>query len=336
MTKRMAGSTKGRLSLILVIFSLLLTACKIPAPATEQVPKVAPQVLFTAAAQTAQARQTGALVGLSTPTPTLSPSTQMPLPTPTSPVVAAVILPTGDPAATGDKAEFVQDVNVPDGTAFKPNEPFIKTWRLRNSGASAWTPDYALVFASGELMGGAPAMPMPREVLPGETVDLSVNLLAPPVPSAETYQGFWKLRNANGQVFGVGASGQDAFWVTITVSGPLAASTGTPVTGGSIVTTAMLALETPDFSGACPHIFAFTAELTLSQPATITYVMEAGSQDSGELKLPPPATSNLDAGTHMVRYELAFAQDIDGWARLHVTAPESVYSNQVNFSLTCE
>jgi hypothetical protein len=322
----------------LLALVLLLAGCKIPAPEVVQATKEDPQRIITAAAQTAQARRQPVIDDISTITPSAATATTVPTPSPSAPAAATVFLSTTAPGSTaGDQAEFVKDLNVPDGTAFKPNEPFIKTWRLRNTGENSWSTDYALVFAGGELMSGPPAIPIPREVLPGETIDLSVNLVAPSVPaSSGTYQGFWKLRNAAGQTFGVGPDGGNPFWVTIAISGSLTELTGTPVTGASIVTGLILKLDEPSFSGACPHTFKFTAAVSLSQAATITYVLEAGAQDGSELKLPPPATSNLDAGTHTVVYELVFSQNLAGWARLHVTSPESVYSNQVNFTITCQ
>ncbi|MBC7228016.1 MAG: hypothetical protein H5T61_12435, partial [Thermoflexales bacterium] len=46
-------------------------------------------------------------------------------------------------------ARWVADVTVPDNTAFAPGIPFVKTWRVRNSGTCAWEPGTKLVFISG-------------------------------------------------------------------------------------------------------------------------------------------------------------------------------------------
>ena len=53
-----------------------------------------------------------------------------------------------------DWAQFVADVTVPDGTTFAANQTFTKTWRLKNIGFCTWTTSYALVFDSGNSMGG--------------------------------------------------------------------------------------------------------------------------------------------------------------------------------------
>jgi hypothetical protein len=109
----------------------------------------------------------------------------------------------------------VQDVTVPDGTTFLPNQSFTKTWRLRNTGTCTWNSDYDLVFVDGDSMEGASAVPLSGSVLPGSTVDLSIDLESP--GSAGTYRGNYKLRNAGGVLFGIGDNAASVFWVEIKV-----------------------------------------------------------------------------------------------------------------------
>ncbi len=118
-----------------------------------------------------------------------------------------------------DAAQFVSDVTIPDGTYVNPGATFVKTWRLKNVGTCTWSTSYALVFFSGAQMGSTSMVMFPRYVSPGQAVDLSVTLVAP--TSAGVYQGFWKLKNASGTIFGIGASHTNAFWVTIRVETPL-------------------------------------------------------------------------------------------------------------------
>ncbi len=151
--------------------------------------------------------------GTITPTVTGTP------PTPT-------FTPTGPPPPSGcDKAQFIADVTVPDGTVFAPGATFKKTWRLKNVGTCAWTTGYFLVFVSGEQMGGPSSAAFPTGVAPGQTVDLSVNLTAP--NAGGTYRGNWMLKNSVGQIFGIGSSANKPFWVEIKVTGPTATA-GTP------------------------------------------------------------------------------------------------------------
>jgi heat shock protein HslJ len=84
-----------------------------------------------------------------------------------------------------------------------PGQPFVKAWRVRNSGSCTWDSTYALVYLTGNTpaasMGGQPSV-VDRPVNPGETYDFHVNLVAPLVPGI--YQGFWTMRNGAGVLFG--------------------------------------------------------------------------------------------------------------------------------------
>ena len=123
----------------------------------------------------------------------------------------------GVPVSTCDRAAFVSDVTIPDGTYLPGGTPFTKTWRLQNVGTCTWTTSYRLVFAGGDFMGAsASAFNLPTSVAPGGTIDVSVNMTAP--ISSGNYTSYWKLRNASGDDFGVGASGTSAFLVNINVS----------------------------------------------------------------------------------------------------------------------
>ena len=77
-----------------------------------------------------------------------------------------------------DRAQFIADVTVPDGTNVLPGLTFAKTWRLKNIGTCTWTTSYTLVFASGDALGGS-SVNLPSTVVPGQTVDVSVSLTAP-------------------------------------------------------------------------------------------------------------------------------------------------------------
>jgi hypothetical protein len=55
-------------------------------------------------------------------------------------------------------------------------------------------------------------------VSPGDTLDISINLVAP--SQKGHYHGNWKLRNTSGVLFGIGTLADTAFWVDIIVLGP--------------------------------------------------------------------------------------------------------------------
>lgn len=102
----------------------------------------------------------------------------------TQPVETAAPLPTAteiSPTATPctSDSEFIDDLNIPDGTLLSPGETFTKSWRIRNDGSCIWTTDYTWeqINSSGnDLVATTLSMPLPHEVAPGEELDISVEL----------------------------------------------------------------------------------------------------------------------------------------------------------------
>ncbi len=147
--------------------------------------------------------------------PTIAAQTQPTATTQNSGSPPTVIPPTATTVPC-DKVKFVKDVTVPDDTKMNPSSAFTKTWRLQNVGSCTWTSGYKMVFDHGDGMGGPKEVQLTSgTVAPGQTIDVSVNLSAPAQPG--TYQGFWKLRNASGVLFGWGNQANSAFWVKIKV-----------------------------------------------------------------------------------------------------------------------
>lgn len=114
-----------------------------------------------------------------------------------------------------DQAAFIADVNIPPGTQIFPGSQFTKTWRLQNIGTCDWTPAYQLYFFSGEQMSAPAAIQFNTTVDSGATVNISVTMTAPLTPGS--YRGNWMLRNANGQLFGIGPQASEPFFVDISV-----------------------------------------------------------------------------------------------------------------------
>ena len=334
----------------------LLAACKPSAPAAQTETPDA-NAVFTAAAQTASAHLTETAAVTPTPPPATPTDTSEP-PT-AAPVSETPTIEAANPTSTsavslpgGDKAQFVSDVTVPDGSDYQPGAAFVKTWQIKNVGTTTWTKDYALAFVGGDQMSGPASVSMPSEVAPGQTVNISVDLKAP--ADVGSYTGYWRPRNANGQLFdtsiyvqidvvGSGTPIATSTPGTATITGTVSAtSTGTPVPSATpkvetAVTSAAIAVQGNNVvEGQCPQTFTFLAQFTTSQQATVTYQLEAGSDDPTYVfSLPEPETKTLEKGTHPLSYTLSFTSSINGWARLHVTAPNEVISNQVDFTLTC-
>jgi hypothetical protein len=117
----------------------------------------------------------------------------------------------------------VQDITVPDDSVFAPNSQFTKVWRLKNNGTCTWTRNYRLVFVNGDIMGGQSNVPLPAEVAPGQSIDLTMNFVAPFIEG--DYRGNWLIRNERGELFGTTFTANRPFWVDIKVKAP--ALTGT-------------------------------------------------------------------------------------------------------------
>lgn len=205
--------------LTLLIGGLASTAiglgCTLPAGLAP--PPASGNAAQTAAARTVVAAMTG-LARNVTPAP-LWAATLPPPYTPTPPSAAASPIPSAATASLPcNRATFVRDVTVPDGSEFRPGADFTKTWQLRNTGACTWSRGYALVFEAGDRMSGAESQPLEREVIPGESIDLALALEAP--ENVGDYRGLWKLRSGGGERFGIGEQGTNPFWVAIRVSLP--------------------------------------------------------------------------------------------------------------------
>lgn len=114
-----------------------------------------------------------------------------------------------------NQASFIDDITVDDGTSFYSGTVFVKTWRVKNTGSCTWGSDYDFVFYRGDDMDAPSYQDLPKTVRPGESVDISVTLIAPDDP--DTYEGEWMLRAGNGQLFGVGTSGYVPLSVEIKV-----------------------------------------------------------------------------------------------------------------------
>lgn len=94
---------------------------------------------------------------------------------------------------------FVEDITVDDGHAMTPGSPFVKIWRLRNSGNVAWPEGVALSFVSGDSLSLFESIPV-MSVAPGAEVDVSVDMTAP--KEVGRYVSNWRLQSPSGVFFG--------------------------------------------------------------------------------------------------------------------------------------
>ena len=210
----MSANHRNKYFLFLALALGIILAC---APLTGATPQPAATLnsLYTAAAETlmvmsTQGAETQAVSSSATPTLQISIASPTEFPTYTA-------VPPVQNITKCDAASFVSDVTYPDGSVVGRGNTFTKTWRVRNVGTCTWTNSYQLVYVSGEKFGGKNATSLPASVAPGQTVDLSIQLVTPNQDGR--YRGYWKLSNASGVQFGFGTLGDSTIYVDINVSG---------------------------------------------------------------------------------------------------------------------
>jgi len=189
-------------------------------------------VLSACGGQAAQATETATAA----PTNTAPPATTS---TPTE-VVIPVTGETATPAPTPtafvpenaadcvNNAKFVSDVTIPDNSNITAGTAFTKTWRVQNAGTCIWWSGYTLTHYSQEAMSAPASVPLPV-TNPGETTDISVDLVAPSV--AGTYQGNFVINNPAGLIMQV--DNDSRLWLIINVaSAPTSTPTVAAASGG--------------------------------------------------------------------------------------------------------
>lgn len=222
-------------------------------PATEQV-----------AATVAPGATTASITSGSEPSPTPTPSpepttaTRAPTSTPTS-TPTPTLTPTPTPCLPD--VAFVQDVSVPDGAGFSPGQSFTKVWRMRSTGCARWERGTRLVFVSGDRMAAPDAVEVPDTPI-GETVDISVDMVAPDSPG--TYQGNWQMQGPDGVRFG------ERVYVKIAVAQP------TPTRDAPQVTPTRD--SRPTVSILIKNETGGTLNLTLRGPAFYEFAFPPGNQ----------------------------------------------------------
>lgn len=72
-----------------------------------------------------------------------------------------------------------------------------------------------MYFSSGNAMSAPASVNLPGSVKPGQTIDVSVSMVAP--ANTGSFSGNWMLKAGNGEVFGVGSAGNVPMTVSINV-----------------------------------------------------------------------------------------------------------------------
>jgi hypothetical protein len=196
---------------------------------------------------------------------------------------SATLIPTAITAPTSitcsDSAAFIADVTIADNTVLTSDTAFIKTWRLKNTGACIWDGSYLVAYISGAAMSQRPGywiVPQGQTVSPGQTVDVSVGMTSP-VENGK-YVSYWGLKKVDGHFMPIqGGANGDSFYVKINVNNG--------ITPGN-VTAASIAIEPEQGSGpACTadSTYFVHAAITTNGATSVTYEIDstAGQTPAG-------------------------------------------------------
>jgi hypothetical protein len=142
-------------------------------------------------------------------------------------------------------------------------------------------------------MNGPDSVSLPINVAPEQTVDISVDMVAPSTPGS--YQGFWQLQRPDGKAFLLSASVNDHIWAKINVVAP-------PTSTSTL---------TPPVSSATPIVSTPIAQATSPLNITYDFVRNACTAvwESTEGTLPCPG---LDGDVHGFVVESSHANLEDG------------------------
>ncbi len=283
----------------MLVVAALLASCNLPflrqnTAGVQTSAALTVQAALTSAAPVATATFTAA------PFPTLPPaSATMPSAT-SAPAVTAT--------SNCDAADFITDVTYPDGTLVDAGSAFTKTWRFKNIGTCSWTTSYALVFKSGDAMGGPAVQALTGNVNPGQTADVSVDLTAP--AGSGTYTGNWSLRNAAGVSFFTG------FYVQVKVGG-----------GGGAFAVTNVGFQV---TGTCPN-FHYKFTITTNGAGTVTYhrVFSDGGTDTLPGSLTFSAAGTKVGGEYDAYFGVAGGS---GWTDVYIDSPNHQQFGRANYS----
>ena len=302
---------------ISVTLALLLTACGAESSTQEA-------TIQTAVAQTVAAQNTVEVPNTASPSaPVIPTQTPFQLPTPLT-LLTSTVPPPNTSKAECAKASLVSETIV-DGTIFKPGEQFTKTWEITNTSNCVWDTSYKIVYWSGDIMGGGYVYNLPQVTGPGQTIPISLVLIAPTADG--TYRSEWKLQTPDKINYGVGAYNA-AFYTEIVVSSSLKPKYA--------VTKMELSITREPKTG-CPANTTYTAYATFTTNGPLEFTYRWLQQDGNNSN---PQTIELKAaGTKTVsrvwKLGRAASQNDNRWFAIVLTEPVYQEYPSVGFSFHC-
>jgi hypothetical protein len=228
-------------------------------------------------------------------------------------------------------ASFVSDVSIPDGMLIEPDKAFVKKWLVKNTGSCPWDKGYALVYLSGDLMGGAYEFPFYQYTPAGETVEISAVFQSP--KQEGTFTGYWLIRTPYGGTFGMGATN-----TPLSVSIQVASK----ITQKNFKVTNVTYNVTRDPLFGCPEkgtYYTFNATVTVNGAGHVNYIW--ARNPTGDDPMPSGTLDFSEAGSQEVipwiwRLQPGSMQGERRWVALITLNPSYVEWERYYFIFKCD
>lgn len=232
-----------KILITLILLSVLAVACgNSDAPATQDVNAIYTSAIGSMVASFFDTQTALAPTSTAIPSPTIPPPPSNTfIPSPSASATYAYLYPAWTntpyftPSPTGtlntptvdpsllafgcNNLAFITDVTIPSGTILTPRQNFTKTWKVANTGTCPWLYQYSLLPLSGSSFDAGPTK-LGRLVEAGHWADVSINMDAP--KSEGTYTSYWRMADANGDMFGA------SLMVSFVVAKPTSVLSSTP------------------------------------------------------------------------------------------------------------
>ena len=115
-----------------------------------------------------------------------------------------------NPADCTNRARFVSDITIPDGTVVEKGQWITKTWELENYGTCTWTENYKVVWSDENYSNNQKLFDIGVDLKPGERGEISVTF--PAQGNGDTHISF-VLANTDGETFGLGERGRGDLYI---------------------------------------------------------------------------------------------------------------------------
>ena len=119
-----------------------------------------------------------------------------------------------NPPDCTNRARFVNDITIPDGTVVKSGEWITKTWELENYGTCSWNENYKVVWSDENYSNSQKLFDIGMGLQPGERGEISVSF--PVQGNGATHISF-VLANTEGETFGLGERGRGDLYIEYNV-----------------------------------------------------------------------------------------------------------------------